>query len=345
MLLELDLIVLGGHHVTALPFWADDNIEADGVYIIQGEGECSFNVFCEHVEKGDMESPAFQSIFGLGYSDGDYFEVVPRNEVVLPLDRMPQPAWGYFLLNSFPVIQIFTSRGCPFNCFFCSSSCFWGEPRYHSPKRVVQDVLWLRDAGVQSINIYDDLFAMDKFRVGVITTMLRKSGVNHSDIVFSCLGRASVMDAEMAQLLANMGVHSIAFGFESGSPRMLKRLKGPSATVEKNFEAVEHCRRVGMNVVGSVMYGLPGETEKDVGMTIDMLKKMKLDAGEAYLAIPFPGTGLWKVAHKKGLVDDDMDFRRLRYDWGDDSVIVADKIDIERLKEFRQEFEGIFGKK
>ena len=336
-------IVAGGHHVTAFPWWLSERT-GEQVYSVMGEGERAFYSFCLAVK----EKKSFRNIPGVGYSIIDSDVVDYKMNGVLssdePLDNLPMPTWDKFVFERGEA-HIFTSRGCPFDCVFCSSSCFWGKTRYHSPMRVYNEIRELHlEHGVGAINIYDDLFAVNSKRVGAIRNLVMKDPrLRDAGIRFSCLGRASALTDRILEELKGLGVAAMAFGFESGSDRVLKYLKGPSASVESNVRAAKMVKAAGIGLVGSVIYGVPGETMEEALQTVLMVKEMDMGIGEAYLATPYPGTQLWNDAELHELVSDDMDFSRLRFDWGDDAVVVGN-LSMSQLKEIRERYQEIFGR-
>lgn len=332
-------IVAGGHHVSALPWWLEERTGAN-IVTIEGEGEWAFFEYCSAI--WDEDYARIPGIPGIGFADArsKRFNMNDRGEPAKDLDSLYMPAID--LLSPGPEgIQMFTSRGCPYKCIFCSSSHFWGGVRYHSPERVVKEIKRIRDMGHLNVNIYDDLFAVNKKRLRKILKLMKRSGeIGRGQI--TCLGRANAMDLETAEILAEMGVTAVAFGLESGSDRVLKQIKGDSASVEHNFKAVRAVRKAGMSAVGSVVYGLPEETADEIMMTVDMVQRLPLAAGEGYLAIPFPGTGLWLYAQNEGLVGDDMDFSMLKYDWDPDNFVNLSDLNTMQLVTARELFREAF---
>ncbi|MCK5640136.1 MAG: B12-binding domain-containing radical SAM protein [Gammaproteobacteria bacterium] len=341
-------VVLGGHHVSALPYWAFDEVGFDDLLVVHGEGERTFWYICEAVSLKMAGIGSWSQIANIYYGDGDevcYSGSSLRGDLA---DDLPMPVRDAFIYDDSEA-HIFTSRGCPFTCTFCSSACFWGKPQYHSPMRVASEIEYLyTEYGVFRFNIYDDLFAVNKKRVGFIMNCIAKrKKLKEVPLQFSCLGRASVMDKELAGMLKQMGVVSIAFGLESGSDRVLKSIKGKSASVESNLEAVDICKDAGLVTVGSVIYGMPGETFEDALETVEMVQDMELGGGEAYLATPYPGTPLWDDALKRGVVSESMDFSRLRF-WSeadeldDRAVVISDKMGLGELNEIKKRLDAAF---
>lgn len=335
-------VVAGGQHVSALPYWFFDATDGP-VYVIEGPGEKPFYDLCRMLDISPERAFKYlKKIPGLAYQDGEMLTINPK-DLTFQYDRFSMPS--YHLLN-IPRndVQMFTSRGCPFTCSFCSSAAFWGKPIFYSAKYVVDQIEYLhKRMGIDHINIFDDIFTLKPERTFAIGEMLDKKGLI-GKVKFSCLARASTMNAELAKMLKSLGVLNIAFGLEHGNDRVLKMIKGKSASVASNYKAVEIVKAEDINAVGSVIYGLPDETLEEAQDTVEMVKQLELSTGEAYLAIPLPGTALWNDAAAKWKVSEDMDFEKLRFAWGDDSVFIAERMSVDELKELKVIYQEIFNK-
>ena len=89
---------------------------------------------------------------------------------------------------------------------------------------------------------------------------------------FEVLGRANHIDQEMVNLLEELNVNAISFGFESGSNRMLNYLKGGTVTVEQGAKTIKLCKEKGFLITGLFIIGSPGETEEDLKLTLQFIK-------------------------------------------------------------------------
>ena len=207
--------------------------------------------------------------------------------------------------------NIFTGRGCPYRCAFCSSALFWGKVRLHSVGRVVEEIGYLhREYRAGFIHIEDDLFAINKKRVREVSEGLRQAGLL-GKVKFGCQPRMNVIDEEMCKLLKEMGVVLVGFGFESGNEEMLKYLKGNEVSPDMAEGAVRTCKRYGLTVQGSVILGSPGETweqMQDTRRFLDRLYKAGVDDIWPFIGTPLPGTKFWDYAEQKGVVGDDDDW-------------------------------------
>ncbi|MDD5417133.1 MAG: radical SAM protein, partial [Candidatus Aenigmarchaeota archaeon] len=208
--------------------------------------------------------------------------------------------------------HMFTSRGCPFACRFCSSSHFWERKlRMFSPEYVVGEMNELVNKyRVEEILLFDDLFASDLDRLKKIVNLIKEDKINEK-VDFGCLSRVDIMNDERMRLLKEMNVLQIDFGFESGSQRILNYLKRDTTTVEMNRKAVELSHKYGMKVHGFFMIGAPDETKEDMHKTLDFIKSNKIDTVTLCVVTPYPGTEIWEEAKQRGLVSDNMDWNLL----------------------------------
>lgn len=306
-------IIIGGQHITAMP----ECLTPDMDIAVLGEGELTFTEILKYYIENELFNN-LENIKGIAYKkDGVLFKTEYR-DLIDDIDTIPMPDRGLFNINPYDT-QMLSSRGCPFKCEFCSSSHFWGKVRYHSPERVVDEIMELvNNYGVKFINMFDDLFACNVNRLNQIWEILEKRMYGREPLQMSTLVRASVMTPEIARVLRKMGVKDFAIGFETGSDKLLKRIKGNSASMDDNFKAVDIIKSAGgVCITGSVIVGIPGETAEDAYATMDMISKLKINGGEAYLASPFPGTKFWDISVEKGLVHKDMDWNKLSLGFND----------------------------
>src|SRR6185369_1144429 len=118
---------------------------------------------------------------------------------------------------------IVTTRGCPSDCFFCSSPDFWGRKvRFRSPEAIVEEILFIREKyGLIYFSIRDDTFTADRRRVLEFCSLLLKKEAN---IIWNCQSRVTAIDKELAIAMKRAGCECIQLGVESGSPRILRLL-------------------------------------------------------------------------------------------------------------------------
>ncbi len=206
---------------------------------------------------------------------------------------------------------IFSSRGCPYRCTFCSSSRYWSQVRYFSPEYVFSEIKELvSTSDAKMISFYDDLFVANKKRLHGIATLIEQSGLAKK-IKFTCSCRSNVVTKDLVADLKRMGIVSVGMGLESGNPRVLKYLKGASVTVEDNRRAVELLTSAGIKANASFIIGSPDETEAEMMDTYNFIRNSKLSFVDIYILTPYPGTPVWDYARSQGLVSENMDWDKL----------------------------------
>jgi radical SAM superfamily enzyme YgiQ (UPF0313 family)/GT2 family glycosyltransferase/Tfp pilus assembly protein PilF len=249
-------IILGGPHTTVAP----ETIPSFVDYLVQGEGE--------------------QAIVDI--VSGKVTERILRYPRIIDLDTLPMPAWDVFtplpyswttdLLDEAPVFTMNTSRGCPFNCSFCSVCSIWGKKyTYFSAERIVQDIEYLiTHFGAKGIYFREDNFTVNRKRLEKFCNLLIEKKI---DIKWACETRVNTIDDEIVELMYRAGARAFYFGVESGSQRILDELhKG--ITLDEIKDAFRVCHQYQIKTAASIIVGVPGETDFDRTMTEDLLREI-----------------------------------------------------------------------
>jgi radical SAM superfamily enzyme YgiQ (UPF0313 family) len=301
--------VLGGHHVTCLP----TTLTRDFDFGVIGEGEQTFLELVRYVMNGKKEEDLFKIPGIVFWRDGGLL-FAPPQPLIDPLDRLPFP-----FREAAPKPHLFTTRGCPYKCTFCSSSFFWKKTRFHSADYVVNEIEALIGMGADDIPIWDDLFIVDRRRFIDIMTKLRERGLDKRFYITSVTVRANLVDDELCHILSEFNPPIVAthFGAESGSDRILK-LMGKNTTVAKNQEALDRLKSIGMPTGCTFIVGWPTETEEELLATLNFFET-NMKAGKIFIdstlniLTPLPGTPVWNDAVKAGKIDiNTLDWNRLR---------------------------------
>lgn len=327
-------VLVGGVHISLLPQSLSKNMDIG----IIGEGEKTIvDLF-----KNNFEN--LSKINGIVYrNNGEIVHTKPR-ELLTDLDMVPYPARD--LLEIKKHTFMFTSRGCPYKCIFCSSSRFWHKVRFHSAKYVVDEIrMLIDDYRVNYIELFDDLFIADKKRLRKIVRLIKQENI---DMRFACSARANMIDEEIMKLLKEINTQKIVLGLESGNQRILTYLKGidkkSTVTVKDNYNAVRLANKYGILVNAGVVIGSPDETRKEILDTLRMVKTVGLNYFEPYILTPLPGTPIWELAKKKGLVNDvNMDWGKLDVMFGEsyeDAIILSETLSREELYNLFKKFKS-----
>ena len=207
-------IILGGPHATFMPERTID-------FIVRGEGEHAFKELVDALERdGDLKG-----INGLTFKRNGKIINNPPRKLIKNIDEIPIPSYDLlpmkkYKLNKIEFGTIITSRGCPFNCTFCSSSLQFGKKwRAHSVERTIDELSLLRDEyGKKEIEFLDDTFTLLKPRAIAIANKIREERL---DISWAASSRVDTFSTEIANAIKNGGAHTVYFGIESGSQKTL----------------------------------------------------------------------------------------------------------------------------
>ncbi|MFC1944244.1 B12-binding domain-containing radical SAM protein [Chloroflexota bacterium] len=291
--------------------------------ILQGSGvdivarcECDFTIrdIASEIEKGESVG----GIKGISYKENGRIVHTPDREFASTedLDRIPFVSKiykdhldikQYFLSQSlYPEVQIFTGRGCPYRCTFCSTATLQGKKlRARSVKNVVDEFEYISRElpQVKEIFIEDDTFTIDKGRVKGICEEIKRRKLN---VTWSCNARAD-LDYETMKQMKKAGCRLIIVGYESGNDKILKDIK-KGFTTDQMRGFTREAKKAGLMVHGDFIIGLPGETRETAGQTYRFIKELKPNILQVAVATPIPGTEFYDWVKNNGfLLTDDME--------------------------------------
>jgi len=231
--------------------------------ICRGEGERTAPDLLDAIKTGrDLAT-----VDGISFRRADGTIVHnPDRERIRDLDSIGFPSWRKIDLPRYAGYGMMTSRGCPYPCTFCSVAPVWNLESYsRSPANIVAEMVQLnRQAGVDLFLFQDEFFVSGKRHVMEFCRLLGDSGLK---VQWKAFGRVNLMDVEMMQAMAASGCVELRFGIESGSDRVLERIrKGftAAATLELIPQAVKLFPRVDTFYV----WGFPFETMDDFHRTV-----------------------------------------------------------------------------
>jgi anaerobic magnesium-protoporphyrin IX monomethyl ester cyclase len=294
------LIILGGPHVTVLDEQTlNEQPEVD--IVVRGEGEQTMLELADLVSKSNLKN--LHEVKGITFRKNAQIVRTHDRAFIQNLDELPHPAHKHFPLSKYKLfgknyLPIITSRGCPLQCTFCLASRMCGKRfRTRSPKKVVDELEWLRDMhGADAFAFYDDTFTFDKKRACKICGEMKNRNV---DLPWDCRTRVDQVSVEILAKMRNANCQLIHFGVESGSQKMLDAMK-KGTTVEQNEKAIRWTKEVGISVAISVVVGYPGETAGMLKQTFDFIRKTGPDYVYVCQAIPYPGTELYDLLRELG---------------------------------------------
>lgn len=299
-------VIMGGIHISSLPHILPPEMDLGVI----GEGEQTMVEIAQLYMRGDVSPENLAKINGIVFHDAQgRYKMTPPRQLEKDLDVLPLPRRDLFQSKDGNWYQsISTSRGCYYDCVFCSAATYWETVRYHSPEYMLQDIEAIIRAYPQQkcISIDDLLFGLNKKRLRRVVELIRDAGI-HKKVSFVCTARASGFTEEIAALLKGMNVHSICFGYESPLDRVVKYLKGPSANMETNIRSMDLCRRYGLRPVGNYIVGTPIETLPEMAKTYWIVRNNSYrHTPNIFYMNPLPGTAQWHQCVADGFVSDSM---------------------------------------
>lgn len=299
--------IVGGPHVSAIPERTLTEFPSFDLGVL-GEGEHTLTELCAARQHGD----GLTGVAGTVFRDGDVIRRGAMRPLIANLDELPYPArdlldFSLYRGSSSPglssrlsnITELFTSRGCPVRCFFCASHVVHRtKVRFRSAEHVLGEAReCVEKYGVDHFTIDDDTFTFGRQRLRDIARGLRELGVS-----WDCDSRVNNVDDALLVEMAAAGCVKIAFGVESGSPRILEAVR-KKITLPEIDAAFAGARRAGMLTAAFVMIGAhPSETPEEVEATFRLMLRIRPDFVMVYLAVPYPGTDLYAMMRDEGLI-------------------------------------------
>ena len=293
-------VIMGGAHPTFLPDEALDYAD----FVVRGEGENALVELLEHMDKG---VPNLEDIKGLSYRDREGKNVHnPAGDFLEDLDSLPTPDFSlvhdWTPSNTYPVA---TSRGCPYECSFCSVIGMFG--RKYRCKSVEGTLAELKHAVSVSKAvkfIVDDNFAANMTRTKQILRAMidEKIRTRWSAQVRTEVGR----DPELLRLMADSGCDTLFIGLESINPRTLKEYH-KKQDLQDIITCIRAVRYHGIHIHGMFVLGAETDDVKTIRETVDFAQRLAIDTIQIMILTPLPGTPLFDEMTKNG--------RLLHTDW------------------------------
>jgi len=293
-------VVMGGPHVTFLP---DEALERGADFVMRGEGEYAFVELVKRLRAGDDD---FSSIPGLSYHSGNESIHNPAMRQVEHLDDLPWPDLtlirNYEKIRTIPVM---TSRGCPYNCKFCSVTKMFGRRyRFRDTADVLDELEMLHERNPRaSFFFYDDNFTARPKRTKELLQGMIDRGLKVS---WTAQARVDVVkDEELLDLMRESRCTFLYLGLESINPLTLESYR-KEQTVQDIADAVKILHKYRIKVHGMFVLGSDDDDLQTIKDTVRFARGLKIDTVQFLVLTPFPGTETYDelIGQDRILVDD-----------------------------------------
>jgi len=297
-------IVFGGHHPTILPEEMLSHHDVD--FVVRGEGEKTFYELLQAMESRQKQ---YNNIAGLSFRKGDALVHNDDRPLIKDLNTIPAPArdliWDVETYTPGQLSTLMTSRGCPYDCGFCAAKNIWRRRvRFRSMDSILDEIGELRDRyGLKDIRFYDDSFTVRRSHIEQLCHSLIEKQM---DITWSCLTRVDIISDDLIALMKKAGCTKVEIGVESGNKRVLA-LIGKGATIEEVSAAAQCLSRNKISWSAFFMFGFPTETEEEALDTLRFMKELKPNWAHISIFTPYPGTDLYDLALKTGMITESFD--------------------------------------
>jgi len=303
-------IIIGGPYATNSFYELLKDKIAD--IIVISEGEETIKDIIDSLKNKKKIS----NVKGIAFNHKGKIKVTSRREPIVELDKINFPERNllkmdeYFrafrMLNSSQGlgrwISVVTSRGCPFNCVFCSASKITGKRwRYRSPENIVAEIEQaVKNYKINEIFFEDENISLNKGRMEKICDLLIKKRFNLR--LYAEQGmRADTLDEKVLIKMRHAGFRVITIAPESGVQRVVDEVIDKSLQLKKIEEVIRLCKKTGIAVSCFLVIGMPGETKKEIIETVNYARKLR-KLGAYYCtvnnAVPICGTRMYELAKK-----------------------------------------------
>lgn len=309
-------VILFGLHPSSRPEDCLKNSAVD--FVVIGEPEVTISELIEALEKKKTD---YEEINGLGFKKDGKTVLTSKRSYIENLDALPRPARHLLPMKVYtqavkqnplrgeinkPYTIVITSRGCPYNCVFCTHSIVWGKKwRPRSPKNVVDEVEHvIKTYGIKQIDFADDNMTFDVQRMEQICDLIIEKGLRFEWFTPNGI-RADTLNEVLLLKMKKSGCKKIRVAPESGVQRVVNKIANKNLDLKKVEEAIVTAKKVGIKVGVFFVMGLIGETKADIEETIRYAYKLRSLGAESFvfsIAMPLYGTKFFEQAKAGGYI-------------------------------------------
>ncbi len=284
-------VVMGGPHPTFLP---EDSLQHCD-YVVRGEGEETVVELLDALNNGVKP----YGVAGVSFCDNGEIVHNPPRPLVQDLDSLPFPDLSLIRgKENISVTPILTSRGCPYDCTFCSVTQMFGHKfRRRSVENVMDELRLLKP---RSVFFYDDIFNADSERMMALLESMLREGIT-PDWSAQCHTHLILKQRDLLPLMHRSGCFALYLGFESINPATLKEYR-KRQTVEEIREAIRLLHQHGIMVHGMFVFGADTDDLATFKETVKFALRNRIDTAQFLVLTPVPGTQLYKRLENEGRI-------------------------------------------
>jgi radical SAM superfamily enzyme YgiQ (UPF0313 family) len=299
-------VVLGGWHPSLLP---DQTLAAEYVdAVVVGQGEDALLEAVQHIEAGE----SLRGIAGVGYKEEGRI-VFNASRPLRPLREMPPKSYHLADFDAYQRVcgrrwAMYTSSlACPYNCGYCTNDGVYGRKwNALEPEQVVEETTDLVSRyHLELLWIVDDNFLIDLDRaVGIAEGLVRRA-VPFQWSIQASTNLVSRLSVEDLKLLRRAGLNQVSQGADTGSPRMMHLMNKDFQNLDTIYTAAEKLTAAGIRPSFNLIFGYPGETEKERRESVALMMNIcrRYPGAEFWTNIftPYPGSPIMKRAFELGI--------------------------------------------
>ncbi len=305
-------VVLGGAHASMdVENILKNNYSID--IVVRGEGEITFKALLDVLkDKGNLDT-----IDGISFRKPNN-EIISnkKRELIKDIDALPFPARDLLDIEAYkthnettlpyakslPILTMLTSRGCPFECIFCSTKVVWGRLwRPRSVEKIVEEIEYLiKNYNIKEVAIYDDQFIVNKIRIHDLCDLIIKKGLEITISVPSGIS-GWLLDEELLKKMKKSGFYRFSLSIETGNENTLKFIK-KRVNLREMLKVIEIANKLGFWLQSNFIIGFPFETREEIADTINYAINSGVDYAYFIIAQPYAGAEMYELYEKEGLL-------------------------------------------
>ncbi|HPT65912.1 MAG TPA: radical SAM protein [Candidatus Woesebacteria bacterium] len=307
-------IILGGPHVSANKNKILKETKVN--FAMYGESEISIIDFLKAFSK---KNPDFSKVPNLIWKNKNKVIINSPAPLIRDLDQLAFPDYESFNLSAYPcfrekIIPIITSRGCPYGCNYCSVRLSMGQSfRPRSPQNVIDEITYWYKKGFTNFDFNDDCFTLDVNRAEAICDLIIKNKLHIKFQLYNGI-RVNNITLKLLKKLKKAGCFFIAYGCESGSQKILDRIK-KNITLDQVTQAVKFTNQAKIKHAVNFIVGHQDETYQDALETFKFAKNLNCNYVNFYNLVPYPGTEVydWAIKHAHFLIPKNQYLKNVSY--------------------------------